>query len=104
MVGLRRWCNMTANFATKCLHQISLWVSILKRTIIVDHLSDYFELENQTLRDTNDQFIEACHAKVRKFFENHPNYNFKDKSGERYGKALLAAIIHFNSNNLGSVN
>ena len=45
-----------------------------------------------------------CHAKVRKFFENHPNYNFKDKSGERYGKALLAAIIHFNSNNLGSVN
>jgi len=48
--------------------------------------------------------IEACHAKVRKFFENHPNYNFKDKSGERYGKALLAAIIHFNSNNLGSVN
>ena len=41
---------------------------------------------------------------MRKFFENHPNYNFKDKSGERYGKALLAAIIHFNSNNLGSVN
>ena len=76
----------------------------LKVHIIVDHLSDYFELENQTLRDTNDQFIEACHAKVRKFFENHPNYNFKDKSGERYGKALLAAIIHFNSNNLGSVN
>ena len=76
----------------------------LKVHILCDHLSDYFELENQTLRDTNDQFIEACHAKVRKFFENHPNYNFKDKSGERYGKALLAAIIHFNSNNLGSVN
>ena len=65
MVGLRRWCNMTAN---------------LKVHIIVDHLSDYFELENQTLRDTNDQFIEACHAKVRKFFENHPNYNFKDNN------------------------
>ena len=63
-----------------------------------------FPQDHITIRDTNDQFIEAYHAKVRKFFENHPNYNFKDKSGERYGKALLAAIIHFNSNNLGSVN
>ena len=75
----------------------------LKVHIIVDHLSDYFELEHQTLRDTNDQFIEACHAKVRKFFENHPNYHFKDQSSDKYGEALLAAIVHFNSNNLGRV-
>ena len=75
----------------------------LKVHIIVDHLSDYFELEHQTLRDTNDQFIEACHAKVRKLFENHPNYHFKDKSSYKYGEALLAAIVHFNSNNLGKV-
>ena len=46
-------------------------------------MSDYFELEG-TLRHTNDQFIEACHAKVKKFFENHPNYNHKDKSSEKY--------------------
>ena len=39
----------------------------LKVHIILDHLSDYFEMEGKTLRNTNDQFIEACHAKVRKF-------------------------------------
>ena len=71
--------------------------------IIVDHLSDYFELSNQTLKDTNDQFIEACHAKVKKFFDNHPNYKFKEKNSAAYGEALLAAIVHFNSNNLGFV-
>ena len=75
----------------------------LKVHIIVDHLSDYFELSNQTLKDTNDQFIEACHAKVKKFFDNHPNYKFKDKNSDAYGEALLAAIVHFNSNNLGFV-
>ena len=75
----------------------------LKVHIIVDHLSDYFELSNQTLKDTNDQFIEACHAKVKKFFDNHPNYKFKEKNSAAYGEALLAAIVHFNSNNLGFV-
>ena len=34
----------------------------LKVHIIVDQLSDYFKLENLTLRHTNDQFIEACHT------------------------------------------
>ena len=75
----------------------------LKVHIIVDHLSEYFELEGSTLRNTNDQFIEACHAKVKKFFENHPNYNLKDKTSEKYGEAIHAAIVQFNSNNLGSV-
>ena len=75
----------------------------LKVHIILDHLSDYFEMEGKTLRNTNDQFIEACHAKVRKFFDNHPNFNHKDKSTDKYGKAVLTAVVHFNSNNLGSV-
>ena len=61
----------------------------LKIHLILDHLSDYFEMEGKTLRNTNDQFIESCHA--------------KDKSTDRYGKAVLAAVVHFNSNNLGSV-
>ena len=38
----------------------------LKVHIIVDHLSEYFELEGSTLRNTNGQFIEACHAKIKK--------------------------------------
>ena len=75
----------------------------LKIHIILDHLSDYFEMEGKTLRNTNDQFIEACHSKVRKFFDNHPNFNHKDKSTDKYGNAILTAIVHFNSNNLGSV-
>ena len=41
--------------------------------------------------------------KVRKFFDNHPNFNHKDKSTDKYGKAVLTAVVHFNSNNLGSV-
>ena len=68
-----------------------------------ENLSDYFEMEGKTLRNTNDQFIEACHSKVRKFFDNHPNFNHKDKSTDKYGKAVLTAVVHFNSNNLGSV-
>ena len=75
----------------------------LKIHIILDHLSDYFEMEGKTLRNTNDQFIEACHSKVRKFFDNHPNFNHKDKSTDKNGNAILTAIVHFNSNNLGSV-
>ena len=75
----------------------------LKIHLILDHLSDYFEMEGKTLRNTNDQFIESCHAKVRKFFDNHPNFKHKDKSTDKYGKAALAAVVHFNSNNLGSV-
>ena len=71
--------------------------------IIVDQLSDYFELKNLTLRHTNDQFIEACHAKVKKFFENHPNYIHKNKSSDKYGEAILAGIVQFNIDNLGSV-
>ena len=69
--------------------------------IIVDYLSEYFELDGSNLRHTNGQFIEACHAKIKKFFENHPNYNFKDKTSEKYGEAIHAAIVQFNSNNLG---
>ena len=75
----------------------------LKVHIILEHLSDYFEQEGKTLRRTNDQFIEACHSKVRKFFETHPNFQHKDKSSDTYGDAILKAIIHFNSYNLGSV-
>ena len=60
----------------------------LKVHIIVDQLSDYFELENLTLRHTN---------------ENHPNYIHKNKSSDKYGKAILVGIVQFNSNNHGSV-
>ena len=67
------------------------------------HIDTHTSKEGLTLRHTNDQFIEACHAKVKKFFENHPNYNHKDKSSEKYAEAILAAIVQFNSNNLGSV-
>ena len=31
------------------------------------------------------------------------NYKFKEKNSDAYGEALLAAIVHFNSNNLGFV-
>ena len=75
----------------------------LKVHFILELLSEYFELEGKTLRNTNDQFVEACHAKVRKFFDNHPNFNHKDKSTDKYGDDILTAIVHFNSNNLGSV-
>ena len=90
----RTWITLMAEFGL---------TMPLKVHIIVDHLSEYFELEGSTLRNTNDQFIEACHAKVKKFFENHPNYNLKDKTSEKYGEAIHAAIVQFNSNNLGSV-
>ena len=74
----------------------------LKVHIIIQHLSDYFETKNTTLRHTDDQFVEAAHSKVRKFLDLHANYNHNDKSTEEYGDAILKAIIHFNSNNLGS--
>ena len=45
---------------------------------------------------------EKCN-KVYTRKNNHPNYHFKDKSSDEYGEALLAAIVHFNSNNLGRV-
>ena len=72
----------------------------LKVHIIVDHLSDYFEEAGKTLRSTSDQFVEAAHHKVNHFIEAHPNYNHVDKSTEEYGQAILAGVVHFNSNNL----
>ena len=97
---LALFCLSQALLATLCPKSQR---KLFHANIIVDHLSDYFELSNQTLKDTNDQFIEACHAKVKKFFDNHPNYKFKEKNSAAYGEALLAAIVHFNSNNLGFV-
>ena len=72
----------------------------LKIHILVHH--DYFEITWKTLRKNSDQFIEAAHHKLRQFFENHPNYNHIEKYSEDYGEAALAAVVHFNSNNLGS--
>ena len=94
----RTWITLMAEFGLTMPLKVRI-----NYAIIVDHLSEYFELEGSTLRNTNDQFIEACHAKVKKFFENHPNYNLKDKTSEKYGEAIHAAIVQFNSNNLGSV-
>ena len=47
-----------------------------------------------------DQFVEAAHHKVNHFIEAHPNNNHVDKSTEEYGQAILAGVVHFNSNNL----
>ena len=47
--------------------------------------------------------IEAAHHKIKQFFDAHPNYCHNDKDTEEYGVVLLKVIIHFNSNNLDSV-
>jgi hypothetical protein len=74
----------------------------LKVHIICHHLSDFFEMKGTTLRKVSDQVVEAAHHKVKHFFESHPNYNHKEKESLEAGEAALAAIIHFNSNNLSS--
>ena len=75
----------------------------VKVHIIIHHLSDYFEMTGNTLRNSTDQVVEAAHHKIKQFLDNHPNYNHLDKATEEYRMAVLAAIIHFNSNNLGTV-
>jgi hypothetical protein len=74
----------------------------LKIHILIHHLSEYFETTGSTLRLVTDQVVESAHHKVLMFFKTHPNYNIKDKDTEECGEALLRAVIHFNSNNLGS--
>ena len=49
------------------------------------------------------QVVEAAHHKVKTFFDLRPNYNHKEKESIEAGEATLAAVIHFNSNNLGSI-
>jgi hypothetical protein len=74
----------------------------LKIHIIIHHLSDYFERTSKTLRNVTDQVVESSHHKVRQFFDLHPNYNHIEKESKEAGEAILAGIIHFNSNNLST--
>ena len=58
---------------------------------------------NKHFRQYHKKNESDCLVCGRKFFDNHPNFNHKDKSTDKYGKAVLTAVVHFNSNNLGSV-
>ena len=62
----------------------------VKVHIIVEHLSEYFEITGKTLRKSSDQFVEAAHHKVKAFLDTRSNYNRKEKISVESGEATLA--------------
>ena len=70
--------------------------------IVFEHLSEYFELSEKTLRKKTDQTVEATHSKFDNFIRAH-NYKIRDVESEKAGEYLLKAVKHFNSYNLGKI-
>ena len=77
------------------------WSSVTKR-LYAKKSKQEFE-ENMKECGLSEDIEKLLKKDSQKFFENHPNYNHKDKSSEKYGEAILAAIVQFNSNNLDGV-
>ena len=69
-----------------------------KLHIINDHLIDYFDLTEMTLRKTSDELIENMHQFMHKRLSK--GYWVKNTENPSHGSKLLRAVKHINCYNL----
>ena len=67
--------------------------------ILLDHLEDYFDLTNITLKKVTDELCENMHQVLNKMLIKSM-YFVKDVSNPNHGPRLLSAVKHLNSYNL----
>ena len=66
--------------------------------ILIDHLSDYFDLTNMSLRKITEEVVEQMHQYVHKRLNK--GYWVKDINNPNHGILLLRAVNHINCYNL----
>ena len=67
--------------------------------IILNHLCDYFDECEVTLKTVSDELVESMHQYVDKFMVRSC-YKVKDVKNPTHGKNLFKAVCHVNSYNL----
>ena len=73
----------------------------MKVHVIKDHFSQYFELTNKTMRDTNGEFVETLHSSLRIHEESH-GYKVVRKLGTpNHLKKAKRSLVSFNSTRAG---
>ena len=65
----------------------------------LDHLCDYFDESEMTLKKVTDELVENMHQFVHKRMMQS-GYKVKDVSNPNHGVKLYKAIMHVNSYNL----
>ena len=86
----RAWYKLRVN------HDISTTPKI---HIILDHLCDYFDDSEMTLKCITDELVENMHQHVEKIMMRS-GYKVKDVSNPNHGTKLFKAVMHVNSYNL----
>ena len=90
---------------TAAWNSLSLKYSISttpKIHIIIDHLIDYFDSSEMTLRKTSDELIENMHQFMHKRLMK--GYWVKDVENPSHGLLLFRAVKHINCYNLRIIN
>ena len=73
----------------------------LKVHVILHHFSQYFDITNSTMRDTNGEFVETLHSSLRIHEENH-GYKVVRKLGTQvHLKKAKNSLTSFNSKRAG---
>ena len=83
------WVNLSKKFNISTTPKVH---------IIMDHLSDYFEMTNLSLRKTTEEVVESMHQFVNKRLCK--GYWVKDISNPNHGALLFRGIKHINCYNL----
>ena len=73
----------------------------LKVLVILHHFSQYFELTNTTMRDTNGEYVETLQSSLRIHEENH-GYKVVRKLGTpTHLQKAKRSLVSFNSKRAG---
>ena len=67
--------------------------------ILLDHLEDYFDITNMTLRKVSDELCENMHQFLNRRLVRSM-YHVKDVTNPNHGPRLFRAVMHLNSYNL----
>ena len=69
----------------------------LKVHVILHHFSQYFDMTNTTMRDTNGEFVETLHSSLHIHEENHGYKVVRKLGSQTHLKKSKKSLITFNS-------
>ena len=99
--------NLPCNYEKKLDDFAKAWFRLQKRYnisttpkvhIILDHLEDYFDMSELSLRKTTEEVVEQMHQYVHKRLSK--GYWVKDVLNPNHGILLLKGVNHINCYNL----
>ena len=73
----------------------------LKVHVILHHISQYFDMTNTTMRDTNGEFVETLHSSLHIHEENHGYKSVRKLGSQTHLKKAKSSLTTFNSKRAG---